>query len=190
MENMEQLRPISNLPNCDKIQENIISDMVINDMKNDLDPCQYGNQKKTSIQHYLVRMMYRIVSSLDRNSREDVDVVLATFMDWKSAYSRQCHTLGIQSFIKNGVRPSLIPLLINYFQNRKMRVRFHGEIWDPKHQPGSGAQGATLGNWESLSQTNDNANCVPEEDRFKYVDDLSILEVIVIPPPGVIKIEE
>jgi hypothetical protein len=29
-----------------------------------------------------------------------------------------------------------------------------------------------------LSQTNDNANCVPEEDRFKFVDDLTTLEVI------------
>ena len=38
--------------------------------------------------------------------------------------------------------------------------------------------GASLGNWEFLSQTNDSADCVPEEDRFKFVDDLSTLEVI------------
>ena len=127
--------------------------------------------KKTSIQHYLVRMMHIILTSLD-------NAVLATFVDWKSAYMRQCHTLGIQSFIRNGVRPSLIPLLISYFQNRQMRVKFHGQISNPRHQPGSGAQGATRGNWEFISQTNNNADCVPLEDRFKYVDDLSILEII------------
>ena len=38
--------------------------------------------------------------------------------------------------------------------------------------------GANLGNWEFLSQTNDNADCVPVEDRFKFIDDLSTLEVI------------
>ena len=38
--------------------------------------------------------------------------------------------------------------------------------------------GASLGNWEFLSQTNDNADCVPVDDRFKFVDDLTILEVI------------
>ena len=38
--------------------------------------------------------------------------------------------------------------------------------------------GASLGNWEFLSQTNDNADCVPLEDRYKFVDDLSTLEVI------------
>ena len=38
--------------------------------------------------------------------------------------------------------------------------------------------GATLGNWEFLSQTNNSADCVPKDDRFKFVDDLSTLEVI------------
>ena len=44
--------------------------------------------------------------------------------------------------------------------------------------PDGGAMGASLGNWEFLSQTNDNADCVPKEDRFKFVDDLTTLEVI------------
>ena len=104
--------------------------------------------------------------------------MLALFVDWKSAYSRQCHKLGIESFLRNGVRPSLIPLLINYFQNRQMRVKFHNKTSKPRHQPGSGAQGATLGNHEFTSQTNNNADIVPEENRFKYVDDLTTLEII------------
>ena len=122
--------------------------------------------------------MHRIVSNVDKNSQGEVNAVLATFVDWSKAYSRQCHKLGIESFIKNGVRPSLIPLLTSYFQNRKIIVKFHGKYSEPKLQPGSGAQGATLGNWEFLSQTNNSSDCVPKDDRFKYVDDLSILEII------------
>ena len=38
--------------------------------------------------------------------------------------------------------------------------------------------GATLGIWEFLSQTNTYADCVPIEDRFKFVDDLTVLEII------------
>ena len=38
--------------------------------------------------------------------------------------------------------------------------------------------GASLGNWEYLSQTNNNADFIPEEDKFKFVDDLSTLEII------------
>ena len=44
--------------------------------------------------------------------------------------------------------------------------------------PGSGAMGSNIGNLEFDSQTNNNSDCVPEADRFKFVDDLSILEVI------------
>ena len=113
-----------------------------------------------------------------RNSRGEINPVLALFVDWKSAYSRQCHTLGIKSFITNGVRPSLIPVLTDYFRNRVMRVKHHGVISAPRKQPGSGAQGASLGNHEFSSQTNNNADSVPEENRFKYVDDLTTLEII------------
>ena len=40
VESLEQLRPISNLPICNKIQESIISDMIISDMKAKMDPTQ------------------------------------------------------------------------------------------------------------------------------------------------------
>ena len=59
-----------------------------------------------------------------------------------------------------------------------MRVKWHSKMSKPRKLPGGGAMGASLGNWEFLSQTNDNADCVPEDDRFKFVDDLSTLEVI------------
>ena len=101
-----------------------------------------------------------------------------TFIDWKQAYSRQSHILGVQSFIKNGVRPSLIPLLTSYFQSREMKVKWHSTFSEPRQMPGSGAMGSFLGNHEFDSQTNNNAECIPEEDRFKFVDDLSCLEII------------
>ena len=177
-ETRDMLRPISNLCNFNKIWEKIISEMVISDMKNNLDPAQYGNQEDKSIQHYLVRFLHRILTSLDKNSKGEVNAVLCLFIDWKQAYSRQCHTLGVQSFIKNGVRPSLIPILISYFEDRQMRVKWKGNMSKPRKLPGGGAMGASLGNWEYLSQSNDSADCVPERDRFRFVDDLSTLEVI------------
>ena len=177
-ETMELLRPIANLCNLNKIMEKIISELVIADMSEKLDPSQFGNQKHISIQHYLVRLLNRILSNVDKNSKGEVNAVLCMFVDWKQAYSRQCHTLGVESFIRNGVRPSLIPILISYFENREMKVKWHGKMSKPRNLPGGGAMGANLGNWEFLSQTNDNADCVPTEDRFKFVDDLSTIEVI------------
>ena len=177
-ETLEMLRPISNLCNMNKIMEKIISELVVDDMKQNLDPSQYGNRRHLSIQHYLVRLLHRILTSVDKNSKGEVNAVLCMFIDWKQAYSRQCHTLGVKSFIQNGVRPALIPLLISYFEDRQMKVKWHGKISEARNLPGSGAMGANLGNWEFLSQTNDNADCIPANDRFKFVDDLSTIEVI------------
>ena len=52
--------------------------------------------------------------------------------------------------------------------------------------PGSGAIGSSLGNWEFDSQTNHNADSVPAVDRFKFVDDLTVLEVINLISIGII----
>ena len=94
-------------------------------MKDRMDPCQYANQKGVSIEHYLIKFIDRILQALENNSKGEGCAVLATLVDWQQAFPRQCPKLGIQSFIKNGLRPSLIPVLINYFQDRKMKVKWH-----------------------------------------------------------------
>jgi hypothetical protein len=167
---VEQLRNISGLLNIDKIAEKIVSKMMISDMKNQIDPSQFANQKGLSIQHYLVKMIDKILKSVDKNSKRESLAVLATLVDWKQAFPRQCPKLGVRSFIKNGVRPALIPLIINYFQSRKMKVKWHGEVSQVKELKGGGPQGSTFGIWEYLSQSND---CISEDKRFKFVNDLS-----------------
>ena len=84
----------------------------------------------------------------------------------------------MRSFLENGVGPSLMPLLTNYFQNREMKIKWHGKFSKSRKMPGSGAMGSTFGNWEFNSQTNHNADCIPEENRFKFVDVLSALEIV------------
>ena len=70
VESLDQIRPISNLPICDKIQEAVISKLIISDMESKIYPSQYGNQKKTSIQHYLIKIMNNIVTNVDKNSKK------------------------------------------------------------------------------------------------------------------------
>ena len=59
-----------------------------------------------------------------------------------------------------------------------MSVKFHGVQSSPRNLNGGGPQGATFGILEYLSQSSDNANCVDPSERFKFIDDLSILEII------------
>ena len=147
-------------------------------MEAKLDPSQFGNQCGISIQHYLIQMVHKILSALDNNIKGDVFAVIANLIDWNSAFPRQCPMLGVESFMQNGVRPSLIPVLVNYFQERKMSVKWHGCFSVPKDIKGGGPQGATIGLLEYLSQSNNSADCVNVEDRFKFVDDLTILEIV------------
>ena len=172
------LRNISGLLTYDKIFEKLISELIISDMSSKLDPSQFGNQKGMSIQHYLIKMLHRILTALDNNTKRETFAVIANLVDWKNAFSMQCPKLGIESFIRNGVRPALIPVLVNYFQDRQMSVKWHGCTSVPRHIKGGGPQGATLGILEYLSQSNDNADCVNSEDKFKFVDDLTILEIV------------
>ena len=125
---LNDLRNITGLLTFDKIAEKIISELMISDMENFIDPSQYANQKGISLQHYLIKMINQILSDTDRNSRGEVTAVLATLIDWSEAFPRQCPKLGIEAFIKCGVRPSLIPLLVNFFQNRSIKVKWHGHF--------------------------------------------------------------
>ena len=168
----------NHLLNLDKIAEKLVSRLIISDMKGNMDPSQFANQKGLSIQHYLIKFIDRILQALDKNSRTESCAVLATLVDWKQAFPRQCPKLGVESFIRNGVRPALISVLINYFQNRKIKVKWHGHLSSERNLNGGGPQGSTFGLWEYLSQSNDNAECVDVDDRFKFVDDLSFLEII------------
>ena len=130
-------------------------------------------------------MLQRILSVLDNNSKGEIFAVVANFVDWNNAFPRQCPKLGIESFMKNGVRPSLIPVLINYFQDRQMSVKWHGCYSVTKLVKGGGPRGATLGLLEYLSQSNESSDCVDVADRFKFVDDLSILEIVNLLTVGI-----
>ena len=175
---ISELRPISGLPIFDKVTEKIIAELMVSDMKDNLDPKQFSNQKGLSTQHYLIQLIHRILTAVDNQSKNEAVAVIATLIDWKEAFSRQCPKLGIASFVKNGVRPALIPMLTNYLQDRDMTIKWHGCLSKTRRIIGGGPQGATFGIWEYISQSNDNSNCVKSEDRFKFMDDLTILELI------------
>ena len=124
---VDKLRNISILKTFDKVAKSLFAEIMVSDMKHKMDQAQYGNSKVVSVQHYLVKMVHKILTQLDNNSGGDTFAVVAALIDWKQAFPRQCPTLGVQSWMQNGVRPVLIPALIDFFKNRVMRVRWHGE---------------------------------------------------------------
>ena len=84
----------------------------------------------------------------------------------------------MKSFQDNGVRPSLIPLLISFFEGRKMTVKWHGVRSALRDLPGGSPQGASLVLWSFLSQTNENPKDASSDEIYKFVDDKSVIEII------------
>ena len=97
-----------------------------------------------------------------------------------AAFDRQDPTIAIKKFIDLGVRPSLIPLLISYLSDWKMKVRFNGEESDFLSLIGGGPQGTLIGQLEYLVLSNDNADIVSPDDRYKYIDDLTLLQLVCL----------
>ena len=176
--NINELRNITGLLNLNKIMEKVIIPYVIADMKEKLDPSQFGNQPGLSIQHYLIKMLDRIHSAVDDKARNEAMGVLVTYVDWKQAFCRMCPNLGITKFVQNGVRPSLIPIIVSFFEDRSMRVKWRGLLSSSRRLLGGGPMGSSWGIWSYLSQSNDSADMVPVEDRYKFCDDLSVIELI------------
>ena len=177
-ENLSDLRRISGLLSLSKITDKIIAEIISQDMQYTRDKAQYGNLKKVSLQHYLVKMMNKILKSMDQNSAKQSVAVILQMVDWKQAFDRQSHKLGIQSFIDNGVRASMIPILLSFFQNRRMRVKWKSLLSKERALPGGRPQGGTLGIEEYLSQSNGNTDFLDQDEKYKFIDDLSILEIL------------
>ena len=68
----------------------------------------------------------------------------------------------------------------SYLTDRKIKVKFNNEMSEFLTLIGGGPQGTLIGGIEYLLQSNDNADVVPPEDRYKYIDDLSVLQLVLL----------
>ena len=79
-----------------------------------------------------------------------------------------------------GVRPALIPVLISYLSDRQMQVRFNNTYSSTYSLPSGGPQGTLIGLIEYLVQSKDNCDMVDNDMKFKFVDDLTVLELVMM----------
>ena len=90
----KQLRKISVFMNFSKVTEQLISEYLVADMREKFDPTQFGNQEGTGVQHYLLKLVHKILCTLDNNSKGEILAVIANLYDWHQAFDIQCPKLG------------------------------------------------------------------------------------------------
>ena len=175
---LKHLRKISLTSEFSLVFEGILKDWIMEDIAPKIDKGQFGNQKGTGTEHLMVKLMDKLLDLLDKNNNRSA--VIASLIDWASAFDRQDATLAIQKFIQMGVRPAVVPVLASYLTERQMQVKFNDTYSGTHKLPGGGPQGTLVGLIEYFVQSNDNADCVEEDLRFKFVDDLSVLELVML----------
>ena len=121
---LKDLRKISLTSEFSLIFKGSLKEWIMNDINPNLDKAQFGNRKGTGTEHLLVKLIDQILKLLDRNYQ--CSGVIASILDCSSEVDRHDPTLAIRKFLSLGVRHSLVPVLVNYFADREMQVKFNG----------------------------------------------------------------
>ena len=173
----DDVRKVASTSDFSKIFEMFLREWVTEDIGNRIDINQFAGKKGVGTEHLIVKLRDRVLSLLDRPGMK---AVLAASVDWASAFSRTDPTKTITKFINMGLRPSIVSIIIEFLENRQMSVKWNGK--DSKLFPlvGGGPQGSWTGQACYVVSSNDNADSVEEDDRYKYCDDLSILELVML----------
>ena len=90
----KDLRKIAGTLNFSKLFEQFLAEVMVEDMKTVRDPSQYGNLKGVSTQHYLIKMVDRILTVLDSNNQQEDNAVIVQLVDGHKPLIDSVQNLG------------------------------------------------------------------------------------------------
>ena len=175
---IKDLRKIAGTSDYNKVLESFMKDFIMEDIGNKIDLSQYGGKKGVGTEHMIVALVDRVLALLD--THPDKSAVILSGVDWASAFARGDPTKTVTKFISLGLRPSLVALLISYFSDRKMKVKFNQAESKILKLVGGFPEGSIIGQDAYIVASNNSADVTRPEDRFKYIDDLEMTELICL----------
>ena len=175
----DDTRNIASTSYLSKQYEAFIADWMLPFIEPFIDPGQCGGLKKTSITHYLVKLLHFVHIKLDLKQPH---AVLLALVDLEKAFNRVSHQLVIEDLAAMHVPGWLLLILISYLTERSMYMRYRGASSSRRMLPGSTPQGALLGILLFIIKFNGALlrPLIPRPSSLslKYIDDLSLLTAI------------
>ena len=123
LKEIKDVRKITCLSDFGKIFEGFLKTWILEDISEQESFSQFGGKKGIGTEHLLVCMIDRILKMLD--TREGRALVTRSQYDWAGAFERQDPTKTANKFILMGIRPELIPVLIDFMSGRSMTLKFN-----------------------------------------------------------------
>ena len=170
--NESDTRPISLTSCLSKILEDFVVTWLIYDVRDKIDPNQFGCLKGTSTTYCLLDMVHKWLLHLDSPGNH----LRLCFLDFSKAFDRIGYNVLIEKLIDLGVRKSLLPWIINFLTNRRQRVKLGETISDWLPISAGVPQGTKLGPILFLVMINSLNTVSQESSIWKFVDDVSLSE--------------
>ena len=122
LRNCDDVRKVASKSDYLKVFETFLRGWITKDIGEKIDINQFAGKKGVKMEHLLVAMIDRILGQLDKVGMR---ANFKASVDWASAFSRTDRTITITKFIKMGIRPSLINILLEFMEKRQMTVKFN-----------------------------------------------------------------
>jgi hypothetical protein len=140
--NEDDLRTISKTAWLSKCAENILGGFILPVINSYLDPAQCGGLKKTSITHYLVKLLDFIHSTLDKKNPHSAVLCLE---DLSKAYNRGSHLLVMEDLHAMKLSGWALNLVCSNLTERSMILTYSKARSSERSLPGGFGAGTWLG---------------------------------------------
>ena len=138
----DDLRTISKTAWLSKCLKNLLGDYILPIIDQYIDPGQCGGVKKSSINHYLIKLLDFAHRTLEKNTPHCA--ILCT-EDLSKAYNRGSHNLVIEDLHAMHVPNWALSLVYSYLKERSLTLNYLKTRSESKELPGGFGAGTWLG---------------------------------------------